>query len=52
MSTAGRPLHALDLVGGLKRYSEEGEAYVQALSELIRGNDLQAFDGATLRPRR
>lgn len=50
--TAGRPLHALDLVGGLKRYSEEGEAYVQALSELIRGNDLQAFDGATLRPRR
>lgn len=50
--TLGTPLHALNLVGGLKRYSEEGQDYVLALSELIRGNDLQALDGVKLRPRR
>lgn len=50
--TLGTPLHALNLVGGLKRYSEEGQDYVLALSELIRSNDLQALDGVTLRPRR
>ncbi len=48
----GTPLHALNLVGGLKNYSEEGQDYVLALSELISSNDLQSLDGATLRPRR
>jgi len=48
----GTPLHALNLVGGLKNYSEEGQDYVLALSELISSNDLQALDGTKLRPRR
>ncbi|WP_193366693.1 glucosaminidase domain-containing protein [Pelagibius marinus] len=48
----GTPLHALNLVGGLKSYSEEGQSYVLALSELITSNDLQALDGVTLSPRR
>ncbi len=48
----GAPLDALNLVGGLKSYSEEGKAYVRALSRLIESNELQALDGARLRPRR
>ncbi|MEO3427757.1 glucosaminidase domain-containing protein [Pelagibius sp. CAU 1746] len=44
----GTPLHALNLVGGLKSYSEEGQSYVLALSELITSNGLQALDGAKL----
>ena len=48
----GAPLNALDLVGGLKSYSEEGKAYVRALSALIEGNELQSLDGARLRSRR
>jgi Bax protein len=47
----GTPPHALNLVGGLKSYSEEGKAYVRALSELIRSNALQDLDGARLRRR-
>jgi Bax protein len=46
----GTPLHALNLVGGLKSYSEEGQSYVLALSELITSNDLQALDGVKLGP--
>jgi len=45
----GTPLEALDLIGGLTSYSEEGAAYVAALSDLIRSNELQAFDGLALR---
>jgi uncharacterized FlgJ-related protein len=37
-------------VGGLKSYSEEGQSYVLALSELITSNDLQALDGVKLGP--
>ncbi len=48
--TLGTPLHALNLVGGLKSYSEEGQSYVLALSELITSNDLQALDGVKLGP--
>ncbi|MEQ8357382.1 MAG: glucosaminidase domain-containing protein [Kiloniellaceae bacterium] len=50
--TLGTPLHALDLVGGLKSYSEEGKTYVLALSELIESNELQGLDGVRLQPRR
>lgn len=45
----GVPLHALDLVRGLENYSEEGSAYVAALSELIRSNRLQTLDELRLR---
>lgn len=45
----GRPPHALDLVEGLASYSEEGASYVQALTELIRSNDLEALDDLALR---
>ncbi len=48
----GVPLHAQELVRGLKNYSEEGSDYVAALSELIRSNRLQALDDLHLRPRR
>jgi len=48
----GVPLHAQELVRGLKNYSEEGPDYVAALSELIRSNRLQALDDLHLRPRR
>ncbi|MGD1878511.1 MAG: glucosaminidase domain-containing protein [Kiloniellaceae bacterium] len=47
----GQPLHAQELVRGLKNYSEEGPDYIAALSELIRSNRLQALDDARLRPR-
>jgi|GEM_PF-1346281 len=50
--TLGTPLHALNLVGGLKQYSEEGQRYVLALTELIKSNDLQDLDGSSLQPRR
>jgi Bax protein len=45
----GVPLHALELVGGLESYSEEGPDYVAALSELIRSNEMQALDDLRLR---
>lgn len=48
----GVPLHALELVGGLRNYSEEGAQYVAALTELIRSNQLQALDEVRLRERR
>lgn len=47
--TLGMPAHALDLVRGLKSYSEEGGAYVAALGDLIDSNDLLALDSASLR---
>lgn len=48
----GVPLHALELVGGLRNYSEEGPQYVAALTELIRSNQLQVLDDVRLRERR
>jgi len=48
----GVPLHALELVGGLRNYSEEGPQYVKALTELIRSNQLQSLDDVRLRERR
>jgi Bax protein len=48
----GMPPHALDLVQSLTRYSEEGTAYVEALSELIRSNRLEALDDLRLRAAR
>ena len=48
----GAPLSALNLVGGLSSYSEEGKDYVRALSELIESNELQTLDAVRLRPRR
>ena len=38
----------LDLVTTLDRYSEHGQAYVHEVRQIIRGNDLDKVDDATL----
>lgn len=48
----GAPLHPLELVRGLERYSQEGGDYVASLSALIRSNRLEALDELRLRPLR
>ncbi|MFM2042691.1 MAG: hypothetical protein RLY86_1267 [Pseudomonadota bacterium] len=45
---ADKPLDGLHLAGTLVRYSERGQGYVGALRQLIRVNDLNDFDRATL----
>lgn len=49
LRAAREPLRGLALVRHLQAYSERGEAYVAALTSLIRGNDLEALDRARLR---
>ncbi|HEY9036806.1 MAG TPA: glucosaminidase domain-containing protein [Pseudomonadales bacterium] len=44
-----KPLTGIDLAEGLLKYSERGQAYVDELRALIRYNQLQATDDATLR---
>jgi len=52
LRAAREPLSGLVLVRHLRAYSERGEAYVAALTSLIRGNDLEALDRARLRDMR
>ena len=40
----------LDLVGGLKRYSQRGRSYVQDVRRLIKANHLVAYDSVKLVP--
>ncbi len=40
----GDPLEGSVLAGGLRRYSSEGEAYIQKVRKMIRDNSLQEFD--------
>ncbi len=42
----------LDLVDGLKRYSQRGQSYVQDVRRLIKANDLAAYDSVKLAPKR
>lgn len=52
MRVAGRRLSGLELAAGLIRYSERGQAYVDDVRALIRFNNLQEADLATLREMR
>jgi len=46
---AGQPLSSLDLADGLLSYSERGQAYIDDLKGIIRVNQLEAADRASLR---
>lgn len=46
---AGKPLDSIALAEGLIRYSERGQEYVETLQGIIRVNNLQIADQATLR---
>jgi len=48
MRDAGQPLDSHALAGALTRYSERGDAYVDTIRSIIRGNGLQQFDDARL----
>lgn len=45
---AGRPITSTSLAGGLERYSERGDVYIEEVRELIRFNKLTRFDGTAL----
>jgi len=48
LRAAGAPLDSTILSAGLVRYSQRGEAYVEELLEIIRGNRLDRFDTAAV----
>ncbi|MBL1260217.1 MAG: glucosaminidase domain-containing protein [Thiotrichaceae bacterium] len=48
MRNKQRPLEALKLAGGLLRYSERGEAYVEEIKKMIRSNRLNMLREVTL----
>jgi Bax protein len=43
MREQGEPLSALTLAGGLTRYSQEGQVYIDKVRAVIRGNDLETM---------
>lgn len=43
MREQGEPLSALTLAGGLTRYSQEGQLYIDKVRSVIRGNDLETM---------
>lgn len=45
---AGKPLDGLTLAGGLDRYSQRGEVYVEEVRAMIRHNGFQRYDRARL----
>ncbi len=47
---AGQPLDALALAAGLTRYSQRGEAYVDEIRSIIRGNRLEVLADVGLAP--
>ena len=49
MRAAGAPLDGLRLARTLHRYSERGQAYIETIVSIIRGNGLSAFDRAQLK---
>ena len=49
MRNAGRPLDVARVAGTLEAYSEEGHAYVEALTAVIRDNRLTDFETAEIR---
>lgn len=51
MRAEGQPLDGYELAGGLLRYAETGEQYVDTLRTVISKNHLQDFDGAMLQRR-
>ena len=49
MRAAGGPIDGLRLARTLHRYSERGQAYIETIVSIIRGNGLSAFDRAQLK---
>ena len=49
MRASGGPIDGLRLARTLERYSERGQAYIETIESIIRGNGLSAFDGAQLK---
>ena len=49
LKAAGKPVRSLELVEGLKSYSERGQAYVDTLKGIIRVNGLDIADNAVFR---
>jgi uncharacterized FlgJ-related protein len=49
LKASGKPLRSLDLAGGLKSYSERGQAYVDTLKGIIRVNKLDIADDAVFK---
>jgi uncharacterized FlgJ-related protein len=49
LRAAGRPLSSLVLADELSNYSEQGQAYVDTLKDIIRVNELDVADGAVFR---
>jgi uncharacterized FlgJ-related protein len=49
LKATGKPLDSIALAEGLVRYSERGTEYVETLQGIIRHNNLQIADQATLR---
>jgi Bax protein len=52
LRAANEPLDSTILSAGLVRYSQRGEAYVEELLSVIRGNRLDRYDGIDQRPLR
>ena len=50
MRAAGSPLDPLALAGGLQRYSQRGEAYVEEIRRIIRANRLERLRDVDLMP--
>ncbi len=51
MRQTGQSLDAMQLAAGLTRYSERGEAYVEEIRRIIRGNLLEVLAQVELAPR-
>ena len=49
MRAAGEPIDGYRLARTLQRYSERGQAYIETIESIIRGNGLSAFDRARLK---
>lgn len=49
LKAAGKPLRSMELVQGLKSYSERGQEYVDTLKGIIRVNHLDIADDAVFR---
>ena len=49
LRASGKPVDSLALAGGLKKYSERGQAYVDTLKGIIKSNSLDIADNAVFR---
>jgi Bax protein len=49
LKATGKPISSIELAGGLKNYSERGQAYVDSLKSIIRVNHLYIADNGVFR---